>query len=100
MQQHILGTNWLENSFAEDDLEILVETKMTMSQQGTLVAKKATSLLDHTRHSMLSKWRGDPVLYSPLVGAELECCAQLQAPQYKRDRDIMEISTVKGHKGG
>lgn len=58
MEQHTPGADWLESSFAEDDLAILVDIKLTMSQQCALVAKKANSLLDHIRQSTFSKLRG------------------------------------------
>lgn len=58
MQQHILEADWLECSFAEDDLGMLVDIKLITSQQCTLVAREATSPLDHARQRMLSKLRG------------------------------------------
>jgi len=33
MQQYRLDTKWVENSFAEKELQILVDNKLNMSQQ-------------------------------------------------------------------
>ncbi|KAK4822087.1 hypothetical protein QYF61_009724 [Mycteria americana] len=39
MYQYRLGDNWLESSFPEKDLKVLVDNKFNMSQQDTLAAK-------------------------------------------------------------
>lgn len=45
MHQYGLGANYLENSFAEKDLEVLVDMKVTTNQQCALARKQASSLL-------------------------------------------------------
>jgi len=40
-----LGTDLLESSIGERDLGVLVDSRMTMSQHRTLVAKKANGFL-------------------------------------------------------
>ncbi|KAK4825930.1 hypothetical protein QYF61_003425 [Mycteria americana] len=40
MHQYMLGATQPESSFAEKALRVLVDTKLNMSQQCTLVAKK------------------------------------------------------------
>ena len=57
MQQHMLGADKLEGSFAEKDLGILVDTKLNMSQQQVLVAKKANGILGCIRTSVASRSR-------------------------------------------
>ncbi|PKU42234.1 rna-directed dna polymerase from mobile element jockey-like [Limosa lapponica baueri] len=43
MHQYRVGAEWLESSLAEKALRILANSKLTMSQQRVLAAKKATA---------------------------------------------------------
>ena len=62
-----------------------------MSQQCALVAKAASSLLGCIEKSIASRLRLVILpLYSALVRHRLECWVQFWAPQYKRDKDILE----------
>ncbi|KAK4828377.1 hypothetical protein QYF61_026115 [Mycteria americana] len=45
MHQYMLGVTKLENSLAEKELQVLVDTKLNMSQQCVLAAKKANCIL-------------------------------------------------------
>ncbi|PKU29133.1 hypothetical protein llap_20563 [Limosa lapponica baueri] len=45
LHQYKLGDDLLESSSLEEDLGVLVDNRMTMSQQCTLVAKKANGIL-------------------------------------------------------
>ena len=63
----------LERSFADKDLGVLVDSKMTMSQQCTLVAKAASGILGYIRRSVASRLREVILpLYSVLARLHLE----------------------------
>lgn len=55
--QNRLGTERLESNFEQKTSRFLVDTKLTVSQQCTLVTKKADSLLDSFKGSIASRLR-------------------------------------------
>ncbi|PKU41806.1 rna-directed dna polymerase from mobile element jockey-like [Limosa lapponica baueri] len=55
--QYKLGTDQLESSFAEKDLRVLVDTKLSWSQECVLAAKAASGTLGCMRRSIDSKLR-------------------------------------------
>ena len=92
MHQHRLGPELLEGSSAEKDLGFLVDSKVPMSQQGALGAKKAKGILGCTRRSVASRSREVILpLCSALVRLHLECCVQFWAPQSKRERELLDL---------
>ncbi|TRZ26210.1 hypothetical protein HGM15179_000822 [Zosterops borbonicus] len=75
MGQHRLRAELLGSSSVEKDLGMLVDTKLSLSQQCVLVAKKANGILSCIRKSIGSRSReGILPLPSSLVRPDLECC--------------------------
>ena len=73
MHQYRLGDDLLERSSAERHLVILVDSRLAMSQQCALVAKKANGILECMKRIMAS-WSRKVILplYSALVRPYLE----------------------------
>ena len=57
MHEYRLGPDLLERSSEEKDLGVLVDNRLTMSQQCALVAKKVSGFLGCVKKSMASRLR-------------------------------------------
>ena len=57
MQQYQLEDDLLERSSTENDLSVLVDNRLAMSQQCALMAKMANGILGCIKKSMTSRYR-------------------------------------------
>ena len=86
------GWDWpKDRSSAEKGLGVLTENRLAISQQGALVAKKAHGILGCIKKRVVSRSGAVIIpLCSVLVRPYLEYRIQLWAPQFKKDRELLE----------
>ena len=83
--QYRLGHDLWERSSAERDQGVLVDNRLTMSWQCTLVAKKTNGILECIKRSVAITSRElILLLYSALVRPHLEYCIQFWASWFKK----------------
>lgn len=88
--QYRLGDDLLERSSTED-VGVLANSKLIMSQQCVLVVKEANGMLRCMKKSTVCKSREVLLpLCSALMRPHLGYCAQFWALQFKKDRELLE----------
>ncbi|GAB0190169.1 mitochondrial enolase superfamily member 1 [Grus japonensis] len=87
--QYRLGVDLLGNSTVEKNLGVLVDNKLSMSQQCALVAKKANGTLECIKKSVASRSR-EVILPLLLCPDEATYCVQFRALQFKKDSELLE----------
>lgn len=88
--QYMSSTTHRENSFAEKNLRVLMDTKLNVSKQCFLAVKNAAGTLLCARR--IVTWRLRDLIYTFLflVRPHMEYWIQFCAPCYKRDADILQ----------
>ncbi|GAB0175865.1 mitochondrial enolase superfamily member 1 [Grus japonensis] len=97
MHQYMLGATHLESSLAEKDPGLLVNTKLNMSRQHALAAKKAGGILGCLRRSVASRSK-EVVLAFTTGEATLGVLCPVLGSSVQERHGYTGESPRKGHK--
>ena len=90
-----MGDTWPSNTTTRDDLEIVVDYKLNISQQCDVAAKTATAILGCINRSIVPKSHEVLVpLYLALVSPHFEYCVQFWTPHFKKGAN--KLKQVRG----
>jgi len=91
LHQYRLRADLLESSSVERDMGVLMDDRVTMSQQCALAAKKVDDLLGCIKKSVESRSSELTLpFYSALGRPHLEYCVQFWALHFKKDEELLE----------
>jgi len=91
MHQYRVRADLLESSSVERDLGVLVDDRLTMSQQCALAAKKASGILGCIKRSMASRSREVLLpFYSALSEAPSGVLRPVLGSHFKKDEKLLE----------
>jgi len=86
-----LGGERIKSSPEEKDLGVLVDEKLSMTQQCALAAQQTNHILGCILSRVGSRWReGTLPLCSTLVRPHLESCIQLWSLQHSKNMNLLE----------
>lgn len=91
MHHYRLEADLLERSSVEKDLNILVDSRLTMSQKCAPVAKKVKDILGYNKRSVARRLREMILpLYPAAQSARLDYCIHFWAPLFKKDSELLD----------
>jgi len=70
--QHVLGATHLETSFAEKDPQVLVDTRLNISQQWALATKNTSGILGCIRQNIDSTGGATPGVLCPILDSTVQ----------------------------